>query len=83
MKEKTHIAEAIDSAKEKAAYDDYVKNILSNKYILAHILQGTVEECKDMQSLCQIIMMILKRYIRYGYVQMCHNMQKIRLQSIK
>lgn len=57
MKEKTHIAEAIDSAKEKAAYDDYVKNILSNKYILAHILQGTVEECKDMQ-IKEIIEMI-------------------------
>lgn len=54
MNVKTHLATALESAKEKSTYDEYVLRILSNKYILANIIQGTISECKHM-SIPQIL----------------------------
>ncbi len=44
----SQLANALDIAQEKARYDEYVKNILANKYILAYIMQGTLKECRNM-----------------------------------
>lgn len=44
MKEKTHIANTIELAREKAKYDAEVKKILSNKHVLAWILKWTASE---------------------------------------
>lgn len=54
MKVNTHLAKALDAAREKSAYDKQIVKILSNKYILAYIMQGTVHECSQM-SLEEII----------------------------
>lgn len=48
MNAKTHIANAIDIAKDKSSYNEHAINILSDLHILAHIMQGTLHECKDM-----------------------------------
>ncbi len=53
----TQIAYAIDSAQDKASYDEHAKRILSNKYILAYIMQGTVKECYGM-SIEEIVLCI-------------------------
>lgn len=47
MKEKTHIANAIELAGEKARYDAEVKKILSNKHVLAWILKWTASEFRE------------------------------------
>ena len=54
MNVKTHLANALEQAKAKSDYDEYVIRILSNKYILANILQGTISECKRL-TIPQII----------------------------
>lgn len=43
----THIAQAIELGNTKAKYDTEVKNILSDKIILAWILKYTVKELRD------------------------------------
>ncbi|MBR4059857.1 MAG: hypothetical protein IKK03_08475 [Lachnospiraceae bacterium] len=40
----TNIAHVVDIAKEKAQYDTEVKNVLSDKYILAWIMSRVTEE---------------------------------------
>ncbi len=40
----THIANAVDIAEEKSRYDTEVKNVLSDKTILAWIMSRTVTE---------------------------------------
>lgn len=57
MKVNTHLANVLDAAREKSKYDKQIVKILSNKYILAYIMQGAVEECRCM-SLEEIIPMI-------------------------
>ena len=47
METKSHIANALEVADEKARYDDCAKKILSNKVILAHIMKDTMAEFKD------------------------------------
>lgn len=47
MNEQKHIANSIDIAEDKAKYDRYVKTILSDKQILAKILQESVFEFKE------------------------------------
>ena len=54
MHVKTQIANALETAKNKTTYDEYVLRILSNKYILANLIQGTISECKQM-SISQIL----------------------------
>ncbi len=44
----THITQMIDVAEEKAQYDTEVKNILSDKRILAWIMSRVTEEFRDM-----------------------------------
>jgi len=39
---------AVNSAGDKAQYDENAKRLLGNKSILAHILTSTVEEFRDM-----------------------------------
>lgn len=47
MKEKTQLTNVIEAADERIRYDSEVKNVLSNKYILAWILKWTVSEFYD------------------------------------
>ena len=42
----TEIKNAVNSAGDKAQYDENAKRLLGNKSILAHILASTVEEFK-------------------------------------
>ena len=44
----THIAHAVDIAEEKAQFDTEIKNVLSNKYILAWIMSRTASEFSGM-----------------------------------
>lgn len=44
---KTYIANALEAAGNKAKYDAEVKKILSDKYILSHIMRAVVSEFKD------------------------------------
>ena len=44
----TEIKNAVNSAGDKAQYDENAKRLLGNKSILAHILTSTVEEFRDM-----------------------------------
>ena len=44
----TNIAHVVDIAKEKARYDTEVKNVLSDKYILAWIMSRVTEEFRGM-----------------------------------
>ena len=44
MKKKTLIAEELDAAGIKVQYDEHVKRILSNRQVLARILQGAAAE---------------------------------------
>lgn len=45
MKEKTNIANVIEKTEGNSQYDQQVKELLSDKNILAHILKGCVDEC--------------------------------------
>ena len=47
MKKKTLIAEELDAAGIKVQYDEHVKRILSNRQVLARILQGAAAEYAD------------------------------------
>ena len=53
----TNIAQVVDIAKEKARYDIEVKNVLSDKYILAWIISRVTEEFRGMsiQDIVQCI----------------------------
>ncbi len=53
----THIAYAVDIAEEKAQFDTEIKNVLSNKYILAWIMSRTASEFSGMpiQDIVQCI----------------------------
>ena len=44
----TNIAQVVDIAKEQARYDTEVKNVLSDKYILAWIMSRVMEEFRGM-----------------------------------
>lgn len=57
MNVNTHLAKALDAARDKSSYDEHVIKILSNKYILAYIMQGTVHECRHM-SIKEIVPLI-------------------------
>ena len=46
MKENTFIADAVEIAKDKAEYDGAIKNILSDKSILAWITSRAVKELR-------------------------------------
>lgn len=56
-KHKTHIANAIEMAEQKAKYDEHAKNILSDIHILAWILKFTTGEFRE-YSVEEIQMMI-------------------------
>ena len=47
MKEKTKLTTHLEQTSEKKLYDASCKRLLSNKMILAYILQGTVKEFED------------------------------------
>ncbi len=47
MKEKTHIVDVLESNNCKDQYDTQVKQILSDKTVLAWILKYTTTEFKD------------------------------------
>lgn len=47
MEEKTSLSNSLEMADNKAKYDENVKNILSNKIILAWILKYAVKEFKN------------------------------------
>ena len=53
----TNIAQVVNIAKEKARYDTEVKNVLSDKYILAWIISRVTEEFRGMsiQNIVQCI----------------------------
>lgn len=57
MNQNTHIANALDTARDKSSYDEHAIRILSNKYILAHILKGTLGECYN-RSIEEIVVLI-------------------------
>ena len=44
----TEIKNAVAAADDKAQYDEYAKRLLAQKDVLAHILDKTVNEFKDM-----------------------------------
>ena len=48
MQEKTYLAKHLDTAGDKSRYNEYVLSILTDKTILAHIMQGVVKECKHL-----------------------------------
>lgn len=54
MQEKTYIAKQIDIAGDKSHYNAHALSILSDKIVLAHLMQGVVKECQD-QSIEEII----------------------------
>ena len=45
----TEIKNAIQAADSEAQYDESAKRLLAQKYVLAHILVGTVEEFQGME----------------------------------
>ena len=47
----TEIKNAVNSAGDKAQYDENAKRLLGNKSILAHILTSTVEEFREMNPI--------------------------------
>lgn len=47
MIRETHISSSVDSAGDKAQYDEHVKNLLKDQNVLAYILVYTVEEFTD------------------------------------
>lgn len=47
MSQKTHAANALEAAADRAKYDACAKQIFADKPILAHILQATVREFRD------------------------------------
>ena len=48
MIKNTQLSDALDVAQENTKLDEHVENILSNKYLLANIMQGTIHECQNM-----------------------------------
>ena len=44
---KTQIVKELITAKDKVQYEEYVTRVLSNRYILAWIIKGTLEKFKD------------------------------------
>lgn len=46
--EDTHITQVVDITADKARYDTEVKNVLSNKYILAWIMSRVTSEFRDL-----------------------------------
>lgn len=48
MNAQTPLANILDKANDKSTYNEYAIKILSNPYILAYIMQGTVHECQGM-----------------------------------
>ena len=44
MAKNSYLKTALDSADDKAKYDENVKNILSDKYILSWILKHSTQE---------------------------------------
>lgn len=60
----TQLSDALDIAREEVKYDEHVKNILSNKYILANIMQNTIDECQNMSKIqLPVIIWIKKNYL--------------------
>ena len=47
LSRRTHLSRALASADQKAQYDAYVKEILSDREILARILKGVADEFRD------------------------------------
>ena len=47
MTKETHISSSIDTAGDKAQYDEHIKNLIKDKNVLAYILVYTVEEFAD------------------------------------
>ena len=45
----TAITNRITAANDKAQYDEYAKQLIAQKIILAHILVQTIDEFKGMQ----------------------------------
>ena len=45
----TNLSQTLDITKEKAKYDQYIKEILADKQVLARILKYTLEEFEDME----------------------------------
>lgn len=64
---KTNVFRELDTAKDKVRYDEYVKRVLSNKYILAWILKGTTEEFKD-YPIDKIALECIEKDIQIGTV---------------
>ena len=54
MNVQTPLANIIDKAGDKSTYNQYAIKILSNPYILAYIMKGTIPECQNM-SILEII----------------------------
>ena len=48
MAKHTHLSKTLDIIHKHLELDAHAKNILSNKYILANIMQHTIEECRNM-----------------------------------
>lgn len=46
MSPKTHLAKRLELAADKSHYNEHVLSLLTDKHILAYILQGVVDECK-------------------------------------
>ncbi len=64
---KTNVYRELDTAKDNVRYDEYVKRILSNKYILAWILKNTTEEFKNL-PINTIAMECIEKDIQIGKV---------------
>lgn len=64
MKVNTHLAKALDAAREKSAYDKQIVKILSNQH-------------KEIQNFKIAITMILRKCIPYGFARMCQSTRKI------
>ena len=47
MVKHTQLSNALNIVQENTKLDEHVKNILSNKYILANIMQHTINECQN------------------------------------
>ena len=64
---KTNVYRELDTAKDNVRYDEYVKRVLSNKYILAWILKSTTEEFKN-YSIETIAMKCIEKDIQIGEI---------------
>lgn len=51
MLRKTHLAQSVEKSEYESQYDEYAKDLVSNKQVLARIAKGVTNELKSLLML--------------------------------